>query len=186
MENCKYWKSISYQNFDQTATTLALLWLSSQFLWRWKTFSFLITSYAFEQSNVRDKREWTAFYYDRLIGLRLLQTASLSVPAHRLLPKMQVLSLLKHFSLNSSEDRPRHCLWLCCGPSFQCFKQDNDSVYILKTQNPRRKKSMKNCTLAISVFTLLISGVSCLSKLVQMFRCAAVLPSCPLFLLSDY
>lgn len=59
--------------------TLALLWSSSQFLWRWKTSYFLIPSYAFEQNNIKDKRKWTVFYYNRLVGFRLLQTASLSM-----------------------------------------------------------------------------------------------------------
>lgn len=58
--------------------TLATLQPSRQFLWRWKTFSCLISPYAFEQNNVRYMRKRTEFYYTRLGGFRLLQTASLS------------------------------------------------------------------------------------------------------------
>lgn len=87
-ENCNdlillTWRTMHIENPYPTRTstklqpTLALLWPSSQFLWRGKTFYFLITSYAFEQNNVKDKRKWTAFYYNWLVGFRLLQTASL-------------------------------------------------------------------------------------------------------------
>lgn len=104
-ENCNdlfllTWRTVYIENPYPIRTStklqpaLALLWPTSQFLWRWKTFSFLITSCALEQNNVRDKRKWTAFYYNRLLGCRLLHTASLSMPTHRLLPKIQTRCLL--------------------------------------------------------------------------------------------
>lgn len=104
-ENCNdlillMWKTMHIENpypirnSTKLQPTLALLGPSSQFLWRWKTFHYLFTSYAFEQNNVKDKRKWATFHYNRLVGFRLLQTASLSMLTDRLLPKIQVLSLL--------------------------------------------------------------------------------------------
>lgn len=88
---------------------------------------------------------WTALYYSKLVGFRILQTASLSMSTHRLLLIVQAMKLrLKDFFLNSSKYRPDHWICLYYGTfSLILDNEDNESMYVLKIHKPRRKLNKK-------------------------------------------